>query len=109
MDIQSIAESLDTLPQLKVPARRTCDKKWVLRNPFTVNCGILWSFGVHCMRSRECGMYEDSDLLLGDSRNGKSDTVQWVLADLPENRKKRVKKHSELVEIHKKPQQFKHF
>ena len=26
----------------------------------------LWSFGVRSLRSRECGMYEASDILLGD-------------------------------------------
>ena len=26
----------------------------------------LWSFGSMCLRSRECGLYEASDLLLGD-------------------------------------------
>ena len=26
----------------------------------------LWSFGIRCLRYRECGLYEASDLLLGD-------------------------------------------
>ena len=26
----------------------------------------LWSFGIRCLRSRECGLCEASDLLLGD-------------------------------------------
>ena len=26
----------------------------------------LWSFGVRSLRSKECGMYEASDILLGD-------------------------------------------
>ena len=32
----------------------------------------LWSFGVRSLRSRECGLYEASDLLLGDHLCGKS-------------------------------------
>ena len=29
----------------------------------------LWSFGVRSLRSRECGLYEASDLLLDDLKN----------------------------------------
>ena len=43
----------------------------------------LWSFVVRSLRSRECGMYEASDILLGDHLLGKSPTVQWIPADLP--------------------------
>ncbi len=57
----------------------------------------LWSFGFKSLRSRECGMYEAIDLLLGDHLYEKSDTVKWIDAAQPRNRKKRVKKHSELV------------
>ena len=38
----------------------------------------LWSFGVRSLRSRECGLYEASDLLLGDHLCGKSKTVKWI-------------------------------
>ena len=38
----------------------------------------LWSFGVRSLRFRECGLYEASDLLLGDHLNEKSDNVKWV-------------------------------
>ena len=41
----------------------------------------LWSFGVRSLRSRECGMYEASDILLGDHLCEKSETVQWIPAD----------------------------
>ena len=40
----------------------------------------LWSFGIRSLRSRECGLYEASDLLLGDHLCGKSQTVVWVNA-----------------------------
>ena len=36
----------------------------------------LWSFGVRSLRSRECGMYEASDLLLGDHLCEKSQTIK---------------------------------
>ena len=38
----------------------------------------LWSFGIRTLRSRECGLYEASDLLLGDHLTEKSETVKWV-------------------------------
>ncbi len=38
----------------------------------------LWSFGVPSLRFRECGLYEASDLLLGDHLTEKSDTVKWI-------------------------------
>ena len=41
----------------------------------------LWSFGVRSLRSRECGLYEASDLLLGDHLCQKSDTVQWIAVE----------------------------
>ena len=59
----------------------------------------LWSFGVRSLRSRECGLYEASDLLLGDQLCGKSQTIQWVDVCQPHNRKCRLKDHSKLQEI----------
>ena len=38
----------------------------------------LWSFGVRSLRSRECGLYEAADILLGDHLSEKSNCVQWV-------------------------------
>ena len=38
----------------------------------------LWSFGICSLCSRECGLYETSDLLLGDHLTEKSATVKWV-------------------------------
>ena len=38
----------------------------------------LWSFGVRSLRSRECGLYETSDLLLGDHLCRKSVTIKWI-------------------------------
>ena len=59
----------------------------------------LFSFGVKSLRSRECGLYEASYLLTGDHLCGKSETVQFVAADMPHKRKRRVRKHKELKEM----------
>ena len=59
----------------------------------------LWSFGVRSLRSRECGLYEAADILLGDHLYEKSDTVQWISVEKPENRKVRVKKYQELQRL----------
>ena len=59
----------------------------------------LWSFGIRSLRSRECGLYETSDLLLGDHLFGKSQTVKWVDVSMPQNRKRRLRDHSKLVEM----------
>ena len=47
----------------------------------------LWSFGARSLRSRECGLYEASDILLGDHLCEKSETIQWIAADQPHKRK----------------------
>ena len=36
----------------------------------------LWSFGIRSLHFRECGLYEVSDLLLGDHLTEKSNTVK---------------------------------
>ena len=59
----------------------------------------LWSFGVRSLRSRECGLYEASDLLLGDHLCGKSVTIKWIDVSQPHNRKRRLMNHSRLVEM----------
>ena len=56
----------------------------------------LWSFGVRSMRSRECGLYEACDLLLGDHLCEKSECVKWVDAAFPHKRKRRVRDHNQL-------------
>ena len=59
----------------------------------------LWSFGIRCLRSRECGLYEASDLLLGDHLYEKSVTVQWVDVSMPHARKHRLKDHNQLKQM----------
>ena len=61
----------------------------------------LWSFGVRSLRSRECGLYEASDLLLGDHLTEKSDAVKWVDVSLPHKRSRRLKDHKVLEDVAK--------
>ena len=56
----------------------------------------LWSFGVRNLQSRECGLYEASDLLLGDHLCG---TIKWVDVSQPHNNKHRLRDHSQLTQI----------
>ena len=59
----------------------------------------LWSFGVRSLRNRECGLYEASDILLGDHLTEKSQTIQWVAADQPHKRKRCLRNHDKLQEL----------
>ena len=59
----------------------------------------LWSFGVRSLRNRECGLYEASDILLGDHLTEKSQNVQWVAADQPHKCKRRLRNHDKLKEL----------
>ena len=59
----------------------------------------LWSFGVRSLRSRECGLYKASDLLLSDHLTEKSDTVKWIEVSMPHKRKRRLKDHKQLEEL----------
>ena len=56
----------------------------------------LWSFGIRSLRFRVCGLYETSDLLLGDHHTEKSDTVKWVDVSMPHKRSRRLKNHKVL-------------
>ena len=49
----------------------------------------------------ECGLYEASNLLLGDHLTEKSVTVKWVDAAMLQKRKRRLKSHKKLVEVEK--------
>ena len=53
-------------------------------------------YGVYAL---ECGLYEDSDLLLGDHLTEKSGTVQWVDVSMPQKRSHRLKDHKVLEQI----------
>ena len=55
----------------------------------------LWKFGMRALRSRECGLYEASDLLLGDHLLEKSESVVYVPVEMPHKRSRRLKNHDE--------------
>ena len=50
---------------------------------------------------RECGLYEASDLLLGDHLTEKSDTVKWLDVSMPHERSRRLKDHKQLQKMAK--------
>ena len=50
------------------------------------------------LRFRECGLYEASDLLLGDHLTEKSATVKWIDVSMPHKRNRRLKDQS-VIEI----------
>ena len=58
----------------------------------------LWSFGVRSLRSRECGLYEASDILLSDHLCEKSQTVQWISAEQP-HKKRRLRNRNLLKDL----------
>ena len=85
VDVRYVAESLLALAHY-VSGYVTKAKKSNLQNIVSDNKSIyiqLWSFGVRSIRSRECGLFEASHLLLGDYLTKKSDTVKWVDISLP--------------------------
>ena len=97
MDIQFIAEStLATIAQYVTRYVTKAEKTnmqdlWQEVSSHQSIYSKLWSFGVRSLRSRECGLYEASDLLLGgDHLCGKSQTIKWVDVSQPHNRKRRL-------------------
>ena len=64
---------------------------WQVVNSNSSIYSKIWSFGVRSLHSRECGLYEASDLLLGDHLTEKSVTVKWVDAAMPQKRMRRQK------------------
>ena len=57
---------------------------------------------MRALRSRECGLYEASDLLLGDHLLEKSESVVYVPVEMPHKRSRRLKNHGELVNLAEK-------
>ena len=51
------------------------------------------------LRSRECGLYESADILLGEHLYEKSDAVQWISIERPDKRKVRIKGYRELQQM----------
>ena len=104
MDIQYIAKSSLAIAQyvtgyVTKAERANMQDLWQEVSSHQSIYSKLWSFGVRSLRSRECGLYEASDLLLGDHLCGKSETVKWIDVSQPHNRKWRLKDHSKLVQM----------
>ena len=77
MDIQFIAESTLAIAQYVTGYVTKAEKSnmqdlWQEVSSHQSTYSKLWSFGVTSLRSRECGLYEASNLLLGDHLSGKS-------------------------------------
>ena len=107
MDIQFIAESSLALAHyvtgyVTKAEKSSMQELWQEVSSNKNICSRLWSFGVRSLRSKECGMYEASDLLLGEHLYEKSDGVKWVDASLPHKRKRRVKSHLYLKQVGEK-------
>ena len=106
MDIQFTAESSLTLAHYVTGYVTKAEKSnmqdvWQEVNANSSIYSKLWSFGIRSLRSRECGLYEASDLLLGDHLTEKSVTVKWIDVAMPHKRKRRLKSHTQLVEMEK--------
>ena len=104
MDLQFVGESTLAIAQYVTGYVTKAEKSnmqelWQEVSSHNSVYSKLWSFVVRSLRSRECGLYEASDLLLGDHLCGKSKTVKWIDVSLPQNRKRRLMNHSKLVEM----------
>ena len=61
----------------------------------------LFSFAVKCLRTREVGLYEASDLLTSEHLYSKSVVVQWIDVSMPDKRSRRLKDYSVPKELEK--------
>ena len=82
--------SVTMLPKLNVAACKRYGRKLATTRAFTVAFGAL----VLEVCGSVCGLYEASDLLLGDPHTEKSDTVKWVDVSMPHKRSRRLKNNS---------------
>ena len=100
MDIQYVSESTLAIAHVTEyvtkAERSNMQDLWQEVSSHNSIYSRLWSFGVRSMRSRECGLYEASDILLGDHLCGKSRTVKWLDVSRPDKRKRRLMDHSKL-------------
>ena len=104
IDIQLVAESSLELAHyvsgyVAKAERSNMQEIWqeVSENKSIYSC--LWSFGIRSLRFCECGLYEASDLLLGDHLSEKSDTVKWLDVSMPHKRNRQLKDHRVLKVI----------
>ena len=106
IDIQFIAESSLALAHyvggyVTKAERSNMQEIWQEVSENKTVYSHLWSFCLRSLRIRECGLYEASDLLLGDHLTEKSDTVKWIDVSMPHKRSRRLKNHKQLEEIAK--------
>jgi len=106
IDIQYVAESLQALAHYVSGYITKAEKShlqdiWQEVSDSKSVYSRLWSFGIRSLRSRECGLYEASDLLLGDHLTKKSETVKWVDVSMPDKRSHKLKDHKVLEEVAK--------
>ena len=59
----------------------------------------LWSFGIRSLRLRECGLYEATDLLIGDHLTEKSTAVYWVDTSQPHKRRRRLRDYKVIKDM----------
>ena len=107
MELQYIGESSLTIAQyvtgyMTKTERSNMQDLWEEVSSHSSVYSKLWLFGVRSLRSRECGMYEASDILLGDHLCEKSQTIKWIDVSQPQHQRRRLLNHSKLVEMQKK-------
>ena len=104
IDIQFVAESCLALSHyvtgyVAKAEKSSLQEMWQEISDDSTLYGCLWKFGIRALKSRECGLYEASDLLLGDHLLEKSETVQYIPVGMPHKRRCRLKNHSYLKEL----------
>ena len=103
IDIQFVAESSLALSHYVTgyvtKAEKSLQEMWQEISDNSTLYGRLWKFGIRALKSRECSLYEASDLLLGNHLLEKSETVQYIPIGMPHKRRLRLKNHSELKEL----------
>ena len=107
MDIQFVAESSLALSHyvtgyITKAEKSSMQEVWQEIGESGSIYSRLWKFGMRALRSRECGLYEASDLLLGDHLLEKSESVVYVPVEMPHKRSRRLKNHGELVNLAEK-------
>ena len=107
MDIQFVAESSLALSHyvtgyITKAEKSSMQEVWQEIGESGSIYSRLWKFGMRALRSRECGLYEASDLLLGDHLLEKSESVVYVPVEIPHKRSRRLKNHGELVNLAEK-------
>ena len=88
VDIQFVAESSLALSHyvtgyVTKAEKSSMQEKWQEIGESSSIYSRRWKFGIQALRSRECGLYEASNLLLGDHLLEKSETVQYVSVEMP--------------------------